>query len=44
MDRSEALKVMGVSQATIVMAGIMPKTYAAILKDRKNNKRSSNLV
>ena len=39
MDRREALKVMGASLATIVMAGIAPKTYAAILKDRKKDKK-----
>lgn len=39
MDRREALKVMGASLATIVMAGIAPKTYAALLKDRKKDKK-----
>ena len=38
MDRREALKMMGASLATVVMAGIAPRTYAAILKDRENDK------
>ena len=39
MNRREALKVMGASLATIVMAGIAPRTYAAILKDRKKDRK-----
>lgn len=42
MDRREALKIMGASVAAAVMAGIAPKTYAAILKDR--SKKKSRLV
>lgn len=39
MDRREALKVMGASMATVFMAGIAPATHAAILKDRKKDKK-----
>lgn len=39
MDRREALKVMGASVATVFMAGIAPATHAAILKDRKKNRK-----
>lgn len=39
MDRRNALKVMGASIATIAMAGLAPKTHAALLKDRAKNKK-----
>lgn len=39
MDRRDALKLMGVSIASIAMAGIAPKTHAAILKDREKSKK-----
>ena len=34
MDRREALKLMGASLVAVAMAGIAPRTYAAIMKDR----------
>lgn len=39
MDRRNALKLMGASLAAVAMAGIAPKTHAAILKDRAANKK-----
>ena len=39
MDRRDALKRMGFSLAAIAMAGIAPKTHAAILKDRAKDKK-----
>ena len=39
MDRRDALKRMGFSLAAIAMAGIAPKTHAAILKDRAQDKK-----
>ena len=39
MDRREALKLMGASLAAVAMAGIAPRTHAAILKDRAKNKK-----
>ena len=39
MDRRQALKLMGASAATVFMAGIAPKTHAALLKDRAKDKR-----
>ena len=39
MDRREALKMMGASLAAVAMAGIAPRTHAAILKDRAKNKK-----
>ena len=39
MDRREALKLMGASLAAVAMAGIVPRTHAAILKDRAKNKK-----
>lgn len=39
MDRRDALKLMGASIATIAMAGIAPKTHAALLKDREKPKK-----
>ena len=39
MDRRNALKLMGASLAAVAMAGIAPKTHAAILKDRAKNKK-----
>lgn len=39
MDRRDALKIMGVGLAAIAMAGIAPKTYAAIMKDRAKGKK-----
>lgn len=39
MDRRDALKRMGLGLATVAMAGIAPKTHAAILKDRAKDKK-----
>ena len=39
MDRRDALKRMGFSLAAIAMAGIAPKTHAAILNDRVKDKK-----
>ena len=39
MNRREALKRMGASLAAIALAGVAPKTYAAILNDRANDKK-----
>ena len=39
MDRRDALKLMGASIASIALAGIAPKTHAAILKDRETSKK-----
>ena len=39
MDRREALRLMGASLAAVAMAGIAPRTHAAILKDRAKNKK-----
>lgn len=39
MDRRDALKRMGLGLAAIAMAGIAPKTHAAILKDRAKDKK-----
>lgn len=39
MDRRSALKLMGTSLATMALAGIAPRTHAAILKDRANSNR-----
>ena len=39
MDRRNAIKMMGASLAAVAMAGIAPRTHAAILKDRAKNKR-----
>jgi len=39
MDRRNAIKLMGVSLAAVAMNGIAPKTHAAILKDRKSDKK-----
>ena len=39
MDRRNALRLMGVSLAAVAMAGIAPKTHAAILKDRAKTKK-----
>lgn len=39
MDRREALKIMGLSLASLAMAGVAPKTHAAILQDRKKSKK-----
>ena len=39
MDRREAIKIMGLGLALTAMAGIAPRTYAAIKKDRKSNKK-----
>ena len=39
MDRRNALKLMGASLAAVAMAGIAPKTHAAILKDRAKDKK-----
>jgi len=39
MNRREALKRMGASLAAIALAGIAPKSYAAILKDNSKNKK-----
>ena len=39
MDRRNALKIMGASLAATVMAGIAPRTHAAILKDRAVGKK-----
>lgn len=39
MDRRDALKLMGASLAAVAMAGIAPRTHAAILKDRAKNKK-----
>ena len=39
MDRRNALKIMGASLAATVMAGIAPRTHAAILKDRAAGKK-----
>jgi ferredoxin len=38
MDRRNALKIMGAGLAATVMAGIAPRTHAAILKDRAEGK------
>lgn len=38
MDRREALKTMGMSLASVVMASVAPMTHAAILKDRSQAK------
>ena len=39
MDRRNALKIMGAGLAATVMAGIAPRTHAAILKDRAAGKK-----
>lgn len=39
MDRRDALKQMGLGMAAIAMAGIAPRTHAAILKDRAKDKK-----
>ena len=39
MDRRNALKMMGASLAAVAMAGIAPRTHAAILKDRAKVKK-----
>ena len=39
MDRRDALNLMGASIASIALAGIAPKTHAAILKDREKSKK-----
>lgn len=39
MDRRDALKLMGTSLAAIAMAGIAPRTHAAILRDRAAEKK-----
>lgn len=39
MDRRDALKRMGLSLAAVALAGIAPKTHAAILKDRAKEKK-----
>ena len=39
MDRRNALKLMGASLVAVAMAGIAPKTHAAILKDRAKDKK-----
>ena len=39
MDRRNALKMMGAGLAVTVMAGIAPRTHAAILKDRAAGKK-----
>jgi len=39
MDRRNALKIMGAGLAATVMAGIAPRTHAAILKDRAAEKK-----
>jgi len=39
MDRRNALKMMGTSLAALAMAGIAPRTHAAIMKDRANEKK-----
>ena len=39
MDRRDALKRMGFGLAAVAMAGIAPKTHAAILKDRAAGKK-----
>jgi Pyruvate/2-oxoacid:ferredoxin oxidoreductase delta subunit len=39
MNRREVLKVMGASFAATVMAGIAPRTHAALLKDRAADKK-----
>ena len=39
MDRRDALKRMGMGLAAVALAGIAPKTHAAILKDRAREKK-----
>ncbi len=39
MDRRNALKMVGAALASVAMAGIAPKTHAAILKDRAKSKK-----
>ena len=39
MDRRDALKLMGMSLAAVALAGIAPRTHAAILKDRAKDKK-----
>ena len=39
MDRRNALKMMGASLAAVAMAGIAPRTHAAILKDRAKDRK-----
>ncbi|MBQ9173744.1 MAG: EFR1 family ferrodoxin [Bacteroidales bacterium] len=39
MDRRNALKMMGATLATIAMAGIAPRTHAALLRDRAKDKK-----
>ena len=39
MDRRDALKLMGMGLAAVALAGIAPKTHAAILKDRAKDKK-----
>lgn len=39
IDRRDALKRMGFGLAAVAMAGIAPKTHAAILKDRAAGKK-----
>ena len=41
MDRRDALKRMGLGLAAVAMAGIAPKTHAAILKDRAKDKKQT---
>ncbi|MGI5913602.1 MAG: hypothetical protein ACOX5K_02610 [Bacteroidales bacterium] len=39
MDRRDMLKIIGAGMATTFMAGIAPRTHAAILKDRADKKK-----
>ncbi len=39
MDRRQALKLLGVTAATVFMAGKAPKTHAALLEDRAKDKK-----
>lgn len=39
MNRRDALKLMGASLAVAAMAGIAPRTHAALMKDRARNKK-----
>lgn len=39
MERRDALKIMGVSFATLAMAGLAPLTYSALVKDRATKRK-----
>ena len=39
MNRREAIKTMGMAIASVALAGVAPKTFAAILKDQEKEKK-----